>query len=197
MSKAGRKKKTTMHCLLALPIKKGQKKQFKGRCGYCGEIGHKAANCPDKKSKKKRTLKTNPTKRRRKNLKRIKVKGKTNITKIKCYNCEEMGHFVWDCPKPCKHANLARENEQNKKFAEILDLGDSSVCKECVMICTDAYSDEEYEEMVVYRDQGITSKTFDKETYGDFVEKLQLSLFLISWSQGILNASCSPGIQTI
>ena len=60
------------YALFASPAKKkGQKKQFKGRCGYCGEIGHKAANCPDKKSKKKRTLKTNPTKRRRINLKRI------------------------------------------------------------------------------------------------------------------------------
>ena len=42
------------YALFASPAKKkGQKKQFKGRCGYCGEIGHKAANCPDKKSKKK------------------------------------------------------------------------------------------------------------------------------------------------
>ena len=42
------------YALFASPAKKkGQKKQFKGRCGYCGEIGHKAANCPDKKSKKR------------------------------------------------------------------------------------------------------------------------------------------------
>ena len=41
------------YALFASPAKKkGQKKQFKGRCGYCGEIGHKAVNCPDKKSKK-------------------------------------------------------------------------------------------------------------------------------------------------
>ena len=37
-----------------------------------------------------------------------------------------------------------------------MDLGNSSVCEECAMICTDVYSDEEYEEMVVYGDQGIT-----------------------------------------
>ena len=49
-----------------------------------------------------------------------------------------------------------------------MDLGDSSVCEECVMIC-DAYSDEEYEEMVVYGDQGITSKNFNEETYGDLM----------------------------
>ena len=35
------------------------------------------------------------------------------------------------------------------------------------MICTDAFSDDEYEEIVVYRDQGIPSKKFDKDMYGD------------------------------
>ena len=50
-----------------------------------------------------------------------------------------------------------------------MDLGDNSVCEERAMICTDAYSDEEYEEMVVYGDQGITSKKFDEDTYGDLM----------------------------
>ena len=51
-----------------------------------------------------------------------------------------------------------------------MDLGDNSVCKECAMICTDAYSDEEYEEIVVYGDQGSTSKKiFDEDTYGDLM----------------------------
>ena len=98
-----------------------------------------------------------------------KGKGKTDMTKIKCYNCGEMGHFAWNCPKPCENANLARENEQNSKFAKLMDLGDSSVCEECVMICTDTYSDEEYEEMIVYRDQGITSEKYDDETYRDLM----------------------------
>ena len=39
----------------------------------------------------------------------------------------------------------------------MMDLGDHSVCKECAMICTDIYSDDEDEEIVVYRDQGISS----------------------------------------
>ena len=51
-----------------------------------------------------------------------------------------------------------------------MDLGDNSVCEECAMICTDAYSDEEYKEMVVYGDQGITSRKFDKDTYGDLMK---------------------------
>ena len=50
-----------------------------------------------------------------------------------------------------------------------MDLGDSSVCEECAMICTDIYSDVEYKEMVVYRDQGITSRKFDKDTYGELM----------------------------
>ena len=71
-----------------------------------------------------------------------------------------MGHFAQNCPKPRENANLARENEQNSKFIKLMDLGNNSVCEECAMICTDVHSDEEYEVMVVYRDQGITSKKF-------------------------------------
>ena len=50
-----------------------------------------------------------------------------------------------------------------------MDLGDSIVCEECAMICTHIYSDEEYEEMVVYGDQGVTSRKFDKNTYGELM----------------------------
>ena len=50
-----------------------------------------------------------------------------------------------------------------------MDLGDSSVCEECAMIFTDVYSDKEYEEMVVYRDQGVTSRKFNKDTYGELM----------------------------
>ena len=37
------------------------------------------------------------------------------------------------------------------------------------MICTDAYSDEEYEEVEEYRDQGITSRKFDYDVYGELM----------------------------
>ena len=80
-----------------------------------------------------------------------------------------MGHFAWDCPKPRKNTNNAQENEQNRKVAKLMDLGDNSVCEECAMICTDAYSDEEYEEMVVYGDQGNTSKLFYEDMYWDLM----------------------------
>ena len=92
------------------------------------------------------------------------------MSKIKCYNCGEMGHFARDCQKPRENANIGRENEQNRKFGKLMDLGDNSVCEECATICTDVYSDEEYKDIIVYGDQGISTKTYDKETYGDLLK---------------------------
>ena len=156
------------YALFSSPAKKkGQKKQFKGRCGNCGEIGHKAPNCPDKKSKNKEDSQDKSDKKETQKPKNdSKGKGKTGMTKIKCYNCGGMGHFARNCVKPPKKANLVRENEQTSKFAKLMDLGNSSVCEECVMICTDGYSHEEYEEMVVYGDQGITSKKMMRKRMG-------------------------------
>ena len=37
------------------------------------------------------------------------------------------------------------------------------------MICTDVYSDDKYEEMIVYGDQGTTSRKFDEDTYGELM----------------------------
>ena len=80
-----------------------------------------------------------------------------------------MGHLAWDCLKPHENATIAKENEQNRKLAEMMDLGNSSLCEECAMICTHIYSDEEYKEIVVYRDQGVTSRTFDEDMYGELM----------------------------
>ena len=91
------------------------------------------------------------------------------MSKIKCYNCGEMGHFARNCLKPCENANIAGENEQNRILAKLMDLGNSSVCEECAMICPDIYSDEEYEEIVMYGDQSVTSTKFDEDTYGELM----------------------------
>ena len=160
------------YALFASPAKKkGQKKQFKGRCGYCGEIGHKAANCPDKKNKKKEDSQDKSDKQENQQPKKDgKGKGKRDMSKIRCYNCGEMGHFAPDYPKPHENANIARESEQNRNFRKLMDFGNNSVCEECAMICTDAYSDEEYESVTVYGDQGISTATYDEETYRDLLK---------------------------
>ena len=92
------------------------------------------------------------------------------MTKIKCFNCGEMGHFARNCLKPRENANLAQENVQSCKFAKLMDFGDNSVCEEGTMICTDVYSDEEHKDMVVYSDQGITTEKYDEDTYGDLMD---------------------------
>ena len=104
------------------------------------------------------------------------------MTKIKCYNCGEMGHFSWNCPKPRENANIARESEQNRKFGKLMDSSDSSVCEECVMICTDVCSDEEYEDLIVYGNQGISTKTYDEETYGDLLKTDSNDLAIVKYN---------------
>ena len=81
------------------------------------------------------------------------------MSKTRCYNCGEWGHFAWDCAKPRENANIAREYEQNSKLTKMMYLGDNSVCDECAMICPDIYSDEEDKEIVVY----------DEDMYGELM----------------------------
>jgi hypothetical protein len=44
-----------------------------------------------------------------------KRKGKFDITKVRCYNCNEKGHFQSDCPEPKREkANLAQEEDEDQ-----------------------------------------------------------------------------------
>ena len=129
-----------------------------------------SSELPDKKGKKKEDSQDKSDKKEtQKPKKDNKGKGKTDMSKIKCFNCGDMGHFARNCPKPRENANLARGNERNSNFGKMMDLGDNSVCEECTMICTDVYSTDKSEEMIVYGDQGISSEKYDKETYGDLL----------------------------
>ena len=153
------------------PSKKGPKKAFKGRCGYCGEFGHKAADCPNKKSNQNKDQK--PKNQQKKKLwgkGDSKGKGHIDMSKIKCYNCREFGHFARDCLKARDNANIAQESEQKAKSESMLDLDNISLCEECAMVCTETQYEDASEDEVVYGDQGINTEEYEKATYGDLMK---------------------------
>ena len=145
--------------------KKKPKKAFKGCCGYCGEFGHKAADCPNKKSNQNMGSKgKNEHEKKHSTKGDHKGKGYRDMSKIKCFNCGEYGHFAQDCLKAHDNANIAQESEQIKEVENMLDLGNISVSKECAMMCTEGqYEDED---VIVYRDQWISTEEYEKATYG-------------------------------
>ena len=88
--------------------KKGPKKAFKGGCGYCGVFGHKAADCPNKKSNQNKGQKSKTQHKKKQHGKGdSNGKGHLDMSKIKCFNCGEYGHFACDCPKARNYTNIA------------------------------------------------------------------------------------------
>ena len=150
--------------------KKGPKKAFKGRCGYCGEFGHKAVDCPNKKSNQNKGQKPKTNKKKPWGKGDPKGKGHLDMSKIKCFNCGEYGHFARDCLKERDNANIAQEGEQNGKLESMLDLDNISVREECAMVCTELQYEDASEDEVVYGDQGINIEEYEKATYGDLMK---------------------------
>ena len=148
------------YALFASPFsKKKTKKAFEGHCGYCGEFGHKAADCPNKKSKQNKGQEAkNQYKKKQSTKGDSKGKGHIEMSKIKCFNCGEYGHFAHDCPKACDNASIAQESEENKKVENMLDLDSTSVSKECAIMCTELQYEDADEDIVVYGDQGINTE---------------------------------------
>jgi hypothetical protein len=83
--------------------------QVKKGSGGAGSSGGSAG----KKSGGK-TDRTKPNKDTDGDRGKQKKKGKFDITKVRCYNCNEKGHFQSDCPEPKKEkANLAEKEEDD------------------------------------------------------------------------------------
>ena len=50
------------------------------------------------------------------------------------------------------------------------DLDNTSVCKECAMMCTDLQYEDADEDIVVYGDKGINTEEYEKAMYGDLTK---------------------------
>ena len=52
----------------------------------------------------------------------------------------------------------------------MLDLDSASVCKDCVMMCTELQYEDSDEDVVVYGDQRINTEEYKKAMYGDLTK---------------------------
>ena len=105
------------------------------------------------------------------------------MSKIKCFNCGEYGHFACDCPKALNNANIAQESEQKGESESMLDLDSTSVSEECAIVCTELQYEDASKVEVVYGDQGISTEEYEKATYDNLTKpkakkKTKLSVLL-------------------
>ena len=92
------------------------------------------------------------------------------MSKIKCFNCGENGHFAHGCLKAHDNANIAQESEQKIKSESILDLDSTSVSEECAMVCTELQYEDASEDKVVYGDQAVSTEEYKKATYDNLMK---------------------------
>ena len=92
------------------------------------------------------------------------------MSKIKCFNCGEYGHFARDCLKAHDNAIIAQESEQKGKSESMMDLDSTSVSEEYVMVCTELQYEDASAGEVVYGDQWISTEEYEKATYDDLTK---------------------------
>ena len=92
------------------------------------------------------------------------------MSKIKCFNCGEIGYFAHDCLKARNNVNIAQESEHKGKSESMLDLDSTSVSEECAMVCTELQYEDSSEDEVVYGDQVDSTEEYEKATYDNLMK---------------------------
>ena len=125
------------------PTRKSPRKNSKDILDTVGNLDTKQPIAPTRKAIKIRVRKQKHSQKAKNEYKKKQngkgdSKGKEHLdmSKIKCFNCGDYGHFACDCAKACNDATIAQESEQKGKLETMLDLDSTSVCEECAMVCT-------------------------------------------------------------
>ena len=160
----------TIPSLQVPPTKKGPRNHSKDAVDTVENLDTKQLIVPTRKPTKTgaRNQKTHQKKQHGKGD--SKGKGHLDMSKIKCFNCGEYGHFAHDCPKAHDNANIAQETEQKGKSESMLDLDSTSESEECTMVCMELQYEDASEDEVVYSDQGISTEEYEKATYGNLTK---------------------------
>ena len=83
---------------------------MKGRCNHCGKYGHKKTDCWELNGK------PNTESKQEEKEVGVKVKGKCDISKVKCYNCNQLGHFCKRLSIPDKRIKKKKINTNKEKI---------------------------------------------------------------------------------
>ena len=61
-------------------------------------------------------------------------------------------------------------NEQDKGFANMMDLDNTRVSKECDMVCMDIHYEDWDENIIMYGDQGVSTKEHNEAMYAELTK---------------------------